>query len=365
MESCVISDGHTLEVVKIHLTKLKVANVEYNQDLEGYLNSLSMLIQEFNKEDNKRNVNWRLHKVEEPRSSNAYFKLRPNIKMYLIIEIGLPPAYQAYQVSVHQAENVHIVIHDNESTTLSIENSPPYEESSEFSSLPNANGHNSRISSPPPILTARRIDRLNELKQNIISEHPNIKVYTRQLDVRDKSTVDQLVSSLPSDLKDIDVLVNNAGLVKGVDKIENVSSDDIDIMIDTNVKGLLYVTQAVLPRMKERQKGHIINIGSISGQQVYANGGVYCASKHAVNALSRTLLHELVDTPIRVSEINPGMVETEFSFIRFGGDKAKADKVYEGITPLTGEDIAETIVFVASRPDHVNIADVTLYPVNQ
>ncbi|CAG8717521.1 19215_t:CDS:2, partial [Racocetra fulgida] len=227
----------------------------------------------------------------------------------------------AYQV--HQAENVHIVIHDNESTALSTENSPPYEESLEFSLLPNANGHNSRISSPPPILTARRIDRLNELKQNILSEHPKIKVYTRQLDVRDKSTVDQLVSSLPSDLKEIDVLVNNAGniIVKGMDKIDNVSSDDIDIMVDTNVKGLLYVTQAVLPRMKERQKGHIINIGSIS--------------------------------------------ETEFSFIRFGGDKARADKVYEGITPLTGEDIAETVVFVASRPDHVNIADVTLYPVNQ
>ncbi|CAG8654384.1 7318_t:CDS:2, partial [Cetraspora pellucida] len=315
------------------------------------INSLSTLIQEFNKEDNKRNVNWKLYRVEEPQSSRAYFKLRPNITMYLIIEIGLPPAYQA--------ENVHITIHYNESTTLSIENSPPYEDSSE------SNDHNSCISLPPPILTARRIDRLNELKQNILSEHPKIKIYTRQLDVRDKSTVDQLVSSLPNDLKDIDVLINNAGIVKGMDKIENVSSDDIDTMIDTNVKGLLYVTQAVLPRMKERQKGHIINIGSISGRQIYANGGVYCASKHAVNALSRTLLHELVDTPIRVTEINPGMVETEFSVIRFGGDKARADKVYEGITPLTGEDIAETVVFVASRPDHVNIADVTLYPVNQ
>ncbi|KAF0521021.1 NADP-binding protein [Gigaspora margarita] len=215
------------------------------------------------------------------------------------------------------------------------------------------------------ILTARRIDRLNELKQLILSEHPNLKVYTRQLDVRDKSTVDQLVPTLPSDLKDIDVLVNNAGLVKGMDKIGEVSSEDIDTMIDTNVKGLLYVTQAVLPRMKERQKGHIINIGSISGKQVYPNGGVYCASKHAVNAISRTLLNELVDTPIRVTEINPGMVETEFSVIRFGGDKSRADKVYDGLTPLTGEDIAETVIFVASRPDHVNIADVTVYPVNQ
>ncbi|RIB14953.1 hypothetical protein C2G38_2094423 [Gigaspora rosea] len=181
------------------------------------------------------------------------------------------------------------------------------------------------------ILTARRIDRLNELKQLLLSEHPKLKVYTRQLDVRDKSTVDQLVPSLPSDLKDIDVLVNNAGLVKGMDKIGDVSSEDIDTMIDTNVKGLLYVTQAVLPKMRERQKGHIINIGSISGKQVYPNAGVYCASKHAVNAISRTLLNELVDTPIRVTEINP----------------------------------AETVIFVASRPDHVNIADVTVYPVNQ
>ncbi|CAG8689581.1 11451_t:CDS:2, partial [Gigaspora rosea] len=189
------------------------------------------------------------------------------------------------------------------------------------------------------ILTARRIDRLNELKQLLLSEHPKLKVYTRQLDVRDKSTVDQLVPSLPSDLKDIDVLVNNAGLVKGMDKIGDVSSEDIDTMIDTNVKGLLYVTQAVLPKMRERQKGHIINIGSISGKQVYPNAGVYCASKHAVNAISRTLLNELVDTPIRVTEINPGMVETEFSVIRFSGDKSRAEKVYEGLTPLTGEDI--------------------------
>ncbi|CAG8560696.1 16068_t:CDS:10, partial [Dentiscutata erythropus] len=474
MASGVISDEHTLEVVRFPLTKLRVPeSIEYNQDLEGYLsrqeffekiqifnsislklsinrmivqiplvfvittfvlsvvavktlgpfadeqqiiigivvviflisamfiffiihqkrkhtNSLSKLIREFNKEDNKRNVNWKLYK--ELQSRVSYFKFS-KIKMYLIIEIGLPPAYQV--------ESAHIIIHDNINAVRNVEDSPPYEEFSSFS-RPNAN-----ISLPPPfkeakwpfknsirkssgstntgasagigeacakefakvgsnlILTARRIDRLNELKQFLLSEHPKLKIYTRQLDVRDKSTVDQLVSSLPSDLKDIEVLVNNAGLVKGMDKIEDVSSDDIDTMIDTNVKGLLYVTQAVLPRMKERQKGHIINIGSISGKQVYASAGVYCATKHAVNAISRTLLYELVDTPIRITEINPGMVETEFSFVRFDGDKSRADKVYEGITPLTGEDIAETVVFVASRPDHVNISDVTMYPVNQ
>ncbi|CAB4384606.1 NAD(P)-binding protein [Rhizophagus irregularis] len=215
------------------------------------------------------------------------------------------------------------------------------------------------------ILTARRIERLEKLRNEFSQKYPSIKIFTHQLDVREKAKVDQLVGALPSDLKNIDVLVNNAGLVIGIDKIENVTAEAIDTMIDTNVKGLLNVTQAILPIMKERQKGHIINIGSVSGQQVYTNGGVYCASKHAVDAISRTLLLELVDTPIRVTQINPGMVETEFSVIRFGGDKTRADKVYEGLQPLTGEDIAETIVFAASRPDHVNIADILIYPVNQ
>ncbi|CAG8625227.1 287_t:CDS:2, partial [Acaulospora morrowiae] len=191
------------------------------------------------------------------------------------------------------------------------------------------------------VLAARRMERLEQLKNELLSENPSIKIHTHQLDVRDKSSVDSLVPSLPTELKEIDILINNAGLVIGMDKIEDISSDAIDTMIDTNVKGLLYVTQAILPGMKERQKGHIINIGSVSGKQAYANGGVYCASKHAVNAISRALLQE------------------------FGGDKSRADKVYEGIKPLSGEDIAETVVFAASRPDHVNIADVLIYPVNQ
>uniref|UniRef100_A0A1D1YZ33 Putative oxidoreductase C521.03 n=1 Tax=Anthurium amnicola TaxID=1678845 RepID=A0A1D1YZ33_9ARAE len=215
------------------------------------------------------------------------------------------------------------------------------------------------------ILTARRIERLEKIREEFSQTYPSIKIFTYQLDVREKAKVDQLVAALPSDLKNVDVLVNNAGLVIGMEKVENVTNEAIETMIDTNVKGLLYVTQAILPIMKERQKGHIINVGSVSGTQVYVNGGVYCATKHAVDAISRTLLLELADTPIKVTQINPGMVETEFSVVRFGGDKTRADKVYEGLQPLTGEDIADTIVFAASRPDHVNIADVLIYPVNQ
>ncbi|CAG8519267.1 11736_t:CDS:2 [Ambispora gerdemannii] len=215
------------------------------------------------------------------------------------------------------------------------------------------------------VLTARRLDRIENLKSDLSKKYPQLKIHTHQLDVRDKVNVDKLVPGLPSEFKDIDILVNNAGLVIGIDKIDNVTDEAIDTMIDTNVKGLIYVTRAILPGMRERQRGHIINIGSVSGKQVYPGGGVYCASKHAVNAISRTLLYELVDTPIRVTEVNPGMVETEFSVVRFKGDKERAEKVYQGLNPLTGEDIAETVVFAASRPDHVNIADVLIYPVNQ
>ncbi|CAG8660141.1 9001_t:CDS:2 [Ambispora leptoticha] len=210
------------------------------------------------------------------------------------------------------------------------------------------------------ILTARRVDRLERLKSDLSKKYPQVRIHTLQLDVRDKTNVDKLVPGLPSEFKEVDILVNNAGLVIGLDKINDVTDDAIDTMIDTNVKGLIYVTRAILPGMKERQRGHIINIGSVSGTQVYPGGGIYCASKHAVNAISRTLLLELVDTPIRVTEINPGMVETEFSIVRFKGDKEKAGKVYQGFNPLTGEDIAETIIFAASRPDHVNIAGMFL-----
>lgn len=155
------------------------------------------------------------------------------------------------------------------------------------------------------------------------------------------------------------------GLVIGLEKLEDITEEAMDTMIDTNVKGLVFVTQAVLPGMRARNKGHVINIGSVAGQQAYGNGSIYCATKAAVASITRALMHETVDTAIRVSEINPGLVETEFSVIRFRGDKDKADSVYKGLEPLNGDDIAETVIFVAGRPDHVNIAEMLVFPTNQ
>ncbi|KAI8839286.1 hypothetical protein BC829DRAFT_364786 [Chytridium lagenaria] len=215
------------------------------------------------------------------------------------------------------------------------------------------------------VLTARRHDRLLELKKDIESKYPSVKVHPIELDVQDRKKVFEAFSTLPAEFSNVHVLVNNAGLVKGMDTIADVTEDAYDVMFGTNVKGLLNVTQALLPGFKERDAGFIVNVSSISGTQVYPGGGVYCASKHAVDALTRTLRLELVATGINVSSIDPGMVETEFSVVRFHGDKAKADKVYEGIDPLTGQDIAETIVFVASRPPHVNVANMLVLPTNQ
>ncbi|KAF9438184.1 hypothetical protein BGZ76_009282, partial [Entomortierella beljakovae] len=211
------------------------------------------------------------------------------------------------------------------------------------------------------ILSARRKERLDKLKQDIESLHPNIKVSTFELDVRNRANVMATVSKFG----DIDVLLNNAGLVIGLEKLEDISEEAMDTMIDTNVKGLVHVTQAVLPGMRARNKGHIINIGSVAGQQAYANGSVYCASKAAVASITKALLYETVDTAIRISEINPGMVETEFSVVRFRGDKSKADSVYKGLKPLNGDDIAETVMFVANRPEHANIAEMLVFPTNQ
>ncbi|KAG0329528.1 hypothetical protein BGZ99_001530 [Dissophora globulifera] len=211
------------------------------------------------------------------------------------------------------------------------------------------------------LLSARRKDRLEKLKGELESRHPNIKVSTFELDVRNRSKVQATATTFG----DVDVLVNNAGLVIGLDKLEDISEEAMDTMIDTNVKGLVHVTQSVLPGMRARNKGHIINIGSVAGQQAYANGSIYCASKAAVASITKALLYETVDTAIRISEINPGMVETEFSLVRFRGDKERADSVYKGLQPLDGNDIAETVVFVAGRPDHVNIAEMLVFPVNQ
>lgn len=222
-----------------------------------------------------------------------------------------------------------------------------------------------RSSCPRLILTARRMERLSALKAEIEGQFPTCAVLTIELDVRDRPKVLDAIKTLPDPFKDVSVLVNNAGLVHGTDTIENVSENAYDVMFDTNVKGLLSVTQAILPGMKAKNTGHIINISSISGTQVYPGGGVYCASKHAVDALTRTLRLELVATGINVTSIDPGMVETEFSVVRYYGDKEKADKVYEGLDPLTGDDIAETVVFVASRPPHVNIANMLVLPTHQ
>ncbi|KAI0243588.1 hypothetical protein L0F63_004119 [Massospora cicadina] len=218
------------------------------------------------------------------------------------------------------------------------------------------------------ILTARRLEKLNSLKEEIKKEHPQVEVLIRQLDVRDRPACQALLSTLPDEerWKGIDVLVNNAGMVLGIDQISDVSHEAVDQMIDTNVKGVLNCTQAFLPLLKSRVQGaNIINIGSISGKDVYPGGGVYCATKFAVDALTRTLRYELASSSVRVTAVNPGMVETDFSIVRFYGDKEKAANVYKGIKPLVGDDIAEVVVFVASRPKHVEISDITVFPKGQ
>ncbi|KAF9437266.1 hypothetical protein BGZ76_001381, partial [Entomortierella beljakovae] len=211
------------------------------------------------------------------------------------------------------------------------------------------------------LLAARRNARLEALKSELGAKYPSIKISTYELDVRIKENVDAAIKHFG----DVDILVNNAGMVHGMDKLEDTPEDSLDAMLDTNVKGLVFVTQAVLPSMRKRNKGHIINIGSVAGQQPYAHGSIYCATKAAVAAITRSLMHETVDTAIRVSEVNPGMVETEFSFVRFHGNQDKINSVYNGIEPLTGDDIAETVIFVAGRPDHVNIAEMLVFPTNQ
>ncbi|RKP26802.1 hypothetical protein SYNPS1DRAFT_32639 [Syncephalis pseudoplumigaleata] len=215
------------------------------------------------------------------------------------------------------------------------------------------------------VLTARRIDRLNQLKTELQSHYPSATVHCVQLDVRDDASVAACVDALPESVRDVSVLINNAGMVVGLDRTEVVPASDVDRMIDTNIRGPLNLVRAILPGMRERQAGHIINVGSIAGIEAYAGGSVYCATKHALNAITQVLRHELMDTPIRVSEIKPGLVNTEFSTVRFGGDKARADKVYEGLTPLSAQDIAEIAAFIATRPPHVQIADLLVLATDQ
>ncbi|QQT24586.1 SDR family oxidoreductase [Sphingobacterium spiritivorum] len=215
------------------------------------------------------------------------------------------------------------------------------------------------------LLCARRIDRLEELKQNISAQYPDCSIYIFKLDVRNAEEVQLSIHNLPEEWKNIDVLINNAGLSQGLDPIQNGDIGDWDRMIDTNIKGLLYVTRTVVPFMESRKKGHIVNLGSIAGKEVYPNGNVYCATKHAVDALNKAMRIDLLAKGIKVTGINPGMVETEFSEVRFHGDTDRAAAVYKDITPLSGKDIAETIAFVLSRPAHVNINDLLIMPAAQ
>ena len=212
------------------------------------------------------------------------------------------------------------------------------------------------------ILCGRREDRLLELKNELLAF---TEVHTLSFDVRDKKAVFESVDSLPETFSKIDVLINNAGNAHGLDSIQNGDLDDWDAMIDINVKGLLYVSKAIIPKMIAQKSGHIINIGSIAGKEVYANGNVYCASKHAVDALNQAMRIDLNPFGIRVGAIHPGAVETEFSEVRFKGNSERAANVYNGFEPLRAEDIADIIHFVISRPYHVNIADLLVLPTAQ
>ena len=214
------------------------------------------------------------------------------------------------------------------------------------------------------ILNARSVDKLEALAQDL-KEKYGTDSYIMPFDVRDRKAASEALASLPAEWQAIDVLINNAGLVIGVDKEHEGDLDEWDIVIDTNIKSLLSMTRMVVPGMVERGRGHIINIGSIAGDAAYPGGSVYCATKAAVKALSDGLRIDLVDTPLRVTNIKPGMVETNFSVVRFRGDKDKADNVYKGIRPLTGEDIAEVAYFAASAPEYMQIAEVLVMPTNQ
>ncbi len=212
------------------------------------------------------------------------------------------------------------------------------------------------------ILCGRRKERLETLA-NTLSE--KVKVHTLCFDVRKRQQVQDLVAALPSEWKNIDILINNAGNAHGLDFFQDANLDDWDAMIDINVKGLLYVSKAIISTMVARKQGHIINIGSLAGKEVYARGNVYCASKHAVDALNEAMRIDLNAYGIRVSGIHPGLVATEFSEVRFKGNTERAAQVYQGYQPLTAYDIAEIIAFVVKRPAHVNIADLLVLPTAQ
>lgn len=214
------------------------------------------------------------------------------------------------------------------------------------------------------LLAARRKDRLDEMCPRLMDEGA-ADVHAFKLDVRDNDAVEKAIAKLPEAWRPIDVLVNNAGLSRGLDKLHEGKLEDWDEMIDTNVKGLLYVTRVVVPGMVERGRGHVINLGSTATDITYPKGAVYCATKAAELAINDGLRIDVLGTPVRVTSIDPGMVETDFSLVRFHGDEERAAKVYQGLTPLTPEDVADAIVWAATRPEHVNIARVVITTIDQ
>ena len=209
------------------------------------------------------------------------------------------------------------------------------------------------------IITARRHSKLKELARELEKQYAT-QILALKLDVRDSIAVDQLITDLPNEFKNIDVLVNNAGLVLGMEQIHETPKPDVDVMIDTNVKGVVNLIRAIVPQMEAVNHGHVINISSIAGLEAYPGGGIYCATKHAVAAITKSLRMDLVATDLRVSAISPGMVNTEFSTIRFKGDVDKANSVYDGLEAMVAKDIAEAVVYVAASPTHVQIADMVI-----
>jgi len=214
------------------------------------------------------------------------------------------------------------------------------------------------------ILLGRRAELLQQLKAELGIKCKS-DVYVLPIDIRDRETLEAGLNNLPSPWRNIDLLVNNAGLAAGLDPVYEGNTEDWDQMIDTNIKGVLYISRIISQWMIERKKGHIVNISSIAGKEVYPKGFVYCGTKHAIEAITQGLRIDLAPYGIKVSSISPGMVNTEFSLVRFKGDKEKADQVYEGVTPLFAEDIAEALLFVVTRPSHVNINDIYITPLAQ
>ncbi len=214
------------------------------------------------------------------------------------------------------------------------------------------------------IITARRQERLEQLKEELIRDY-GVKVQIAVFDIRRRDEVEAFWNNLPQEWKNIDVLVNNAGLAAGLEHIDQGSVEDWETMIDTNIKGLLYISKFVIDKMKQRRSGIIVNLSSIAGKEVYERGNIYCATKHAVEAITKAMRIDLLPYNIKVSSVSPGMVETEFSIVRFKGDKERAKQVYDGLEPLTAKDIADVIEFIITRPPHVNINDVLVMPTAQ